>query len=43
MKKNIIVLALAIMGISGANAQTAPTEIKKPMMYLHRQKKILRN
>lgn len=30
MKKNIIVLALAIMGLSSANAQTAPTEIKKP-------------
>lgn len=30
MKKNIIVLALAIMGLSNANAQTAPAEIKKP-------------
>ncbi|TWI02246.1 dipeptidyl aminopeptidase/acylaminoacyl peptidase [Flavobacterium tiangeerense] len=30
MKKNIIVLALAIMGLSNANAQTAQPETKKP-------------
>lgn len=30
MKKNIIALALAIIGLSSANAQTAQTEIKKP-------------
>jgi len=29
MKKRIVVVALAIMGLSNANAQTAPTETKK--------------